>query len=319
MTYDTIRVPTTWNGPLRQTGGVTLTNIPESLRPQPGERGVLELGLDELATRCTDGWDRFLHAAQTADPEALTRSGDKTARELCIEAGDWEDSHGLPEMRADAAAGRTEVEPYKELARRLRQVHADAPPEEVVAAVRRARDQVEEWFSSGRAADEYLQPTPSVLGILPMGTVVHAAMFQIASLMRELTPTGATQSIELENLGIEALVDSTGAVAARVGATASISSISPGLRVGTGAHAGAWRTRPLAPDLPVGPGVEGPTGVIIDVASGRVEFLKVARSLRLHQPRKLMAVSVILDDLPDLPGGPLLKRGAKAARLMSFR
>lgn len=67
-----------------------------------------------------------------------------------------------------------------------------------------------------------------------------------------------------------------------------------------------------------GPAVVGPAGLVIDVAAGRVDFRRVARSLRLRHPRRLVDMSVVLDGIPDLPAAAMLRRAAALARALPF-
>lgn len=161
--------------------------------------------------------------------------------------------------------------------------------------------------------------TASPLGPVPIGTYLYASSFHLAVTARDLVPAGAPPVPELDGLGVVALVDSTGAVAARVGATASIAALTPEAAAGTGAHAGAWRTVVATADTAhLGPAVLGPAGLVIDVAAGRADFLQVARSLRLKHPRRLVAMSAVLEGIPDLPAATMLRRAAAVARSLPW-
>ena len=168
------------------------------------------------------------------------------------------------------------------------------------------------WAASDEATNDAVLTTPSPLGLIPVGTYVLAAAFQMAATWRDIAPDQPKP--ELERLGLTALVDSTGAVAGRLGATASITAITSEGIMGTGAHDNAWRTRNLSEEQ-AGPAVVGPAGLLIDFAAGNVRVLEATRKLRVRQPRRLAAMSVVLEGIPDLPAAGMLRR---ASRMTSF-
>jgi len=290
--------------------------VPAPLQPEEGEQGLLSLGVDEIGQRTITAWTLFSDLIASVDLAGPSRSRRKSAKDLVIEVGQWPDSRTIDSMRADALGGRVVTEPLSDLSERLRRTHRDEGAAAVRAAVGRALNQTEDWFTRSAASQAHWI-TPSPLGPLPMATVVHAAVYQLAVVARDLAPAGAPESRELELLGLAALVDSSGAVAARVGATATISAYTPDHAIGTGTMRGSWRTAPVPTDADRSPGIEAPVGLILDLTAGRVDFLSVGRRVRLHQPRALMPMSVILDDLPELPAAPLLKRAARTARFIS--
>lgn len=292
---------------------------PPALVPAHGEQGLLSGGLAEIERRTLAAWDIFIAAAEKVDLAGGTRSRSKRGGDLLVGVGRWPDSRGIPEMVADGYSGRIATTPHETLQKTLLANYAGSSRERVMAALQEARDEAKGWFADPAAAQEAELITPSLLGPLPVATVVHAAVFQLAVTARDLVPAGAPPNPELDVLGLTALVDSTGAVAARLQATASITSINEAGRVGTGAVAGSWRTAELGPDDESGPAVEAPVGLLLDLAAGRIDFIQVARKVRVHQPRGLLAISVILDDMPELPGGEVLRRAGRLVRRLSIR
>ena len=279
---------------------------------------MLSQGLPDIARRTLTAWDLLIDAAEQVDLAGPTRSRSRRGGDLLVAVGRWPDSRGIPEMVADGYAGRLATTPHSALQRTLLASHAGSPRATVLAALRDAREEARTWFDDPAATAEAHLTTPSLLGPLPVGTVVHAAVFQLAVTARDLGPAGAPAVAELDQLGLRALIDCTGAVAGRLSATASIASISDTGRVGAGARAGAWRIADIPVGEDAGPAVEAPVGLLLDLAAGRVDFVGVARRVRVHQPRGLLAVSVILDDMPELPGGDALRRGARLVRRLSL-
>ncbi len=217
-------------------------------------------------------------------------------------------------MLADAHGGATSTEPMKQAAQRLAAAHADASDEQVRASVVASKEQTSAWLESGDLVHSGLLVTPSPLGAIPMGTVVHAAAYQLAITARDLMPAGAPPVPELDEIGLAALIDATGAVAARAGLVAGAAAVGRRIAVSTAAFDGGW-TVTLGDD-PQLPAVIAPEEVLLDLAGGRTDYAAITRQLRFRDPRRLLALSPIVDEIPELPGGPLLRRTARLARLM---
>lgn len=297
----------------------TPDRLPTLLRPAAGECGLLSPGLAEVAARSTRAWELLAGIAAQVDPWGPTRSKGHRARDLLIAVGDWPDARGLADMAADARAGLEHTELRSQAERRLQEAHRTESDGAVVAAVRRAGEHIKDWFASGTAEDQARLVTPSALGPVPMATLIHASVFHLAVIARDLGPAGAPSCPELDELGVVAIVDSAGAVAARLGATSSIAARTRHGASGTGTGPGRWRTVVLSRETKrLGPAVQGPAGTLVDVAAGRVDFLAVARRVRLEHPRRLVDMSVVLDGIPELPAAAMLRRAASFARALPF-
>ena len=286
--------------------------VPDALRPQSGERGLLSEGPTHILELASHAWELFLQGLNKLDLSERGRDRKLTRKEQLIPMGHWEDSRGIHQIVADARAGVTAIEPFTETRDRLREAHRDDSEQDVRSAVQYAATSVIEWAASSEAAEDAELTTPSPLGMIPVGTYVLAAAFQMAATWRDIAPDQPKP--ELERLGLTALVDSTGAVAGRLGATASITAITPEAVMGTGAHENSWRTRDVTEEE-AGPAVVGPAGLLIDFAAGNVRVLEATRKIRVRQPRRLAAISVVLEGIPDLPAAGMLRR---ASRMTSF-
>ena len=288
--------------------------LPAALSPVPGESGLVSGDLAAVGRATVRAWDLFLDTARTVDPAAPARAKGWTALQVVVHVGAWEESRRLPDILADARPGA-----YSAARPRRwwwtgcwRRTPTRTCPT-ALAAVRRGRDEAQAWFSSPDAADEALLVTPSLLGPLPVATLVHATAYQLAVAALDLVPAGARPPGELLELGLAALVDSAGALAARQGVTASLAALTPSLRVGTGARDGSWRTAVLPPGPMTGPGVgpaiEGDVRTILDVTSGRAAApaLYARGDLRVHDLPGLMPMARVMDGVPGLPGGSALR------------
>lgn len=288
--------------------------LPEPLRPAPGETGLLT-DFPQLRDRILASWDLFVPLAQSIDLDARTRSRGNRARDLLIPLGAWPDARGIHGMIADARAGNREAESESAAEKRLRAAHATASDTEVLDALTTARDHIADWIRSDAARSESHLVTGSPLGPVPLGTMIHAAAFQLAVIARDLRPAGAPDIPDLDALGVVALVDSSGAVAARLDATASIAAVTPEVNAGTGAESGRWRTTVTGDDHDrLGPAVLGPAGLLVDIAAGRVDLIELARRLRVRDGRGLVGMSVVLDGIPDLPAAAMLRRAGSLLR-----
>ncbi len=279
-------------------------------------QGFLTSDPSGLAARTTRAWRLFVDLIAEVDLAGPSRSARRSAREMVIGLGTWPDSRGIPELLADAHAGRTTCEPYRATSQRLAAAHADAADDDVRGSVAGSMRQTHQWLASGALRTEGMLLAPSPLGPLPLGTVVHAMVYQLAITARDLMPAGAPPLPELDELGLISLLDATGAVAARIGLVASAVAVGRRIAVSTSIRGGGWTSSIGDTE---GPGVLGPEEVLLDLAGGRADYSALTRQVRFRDPRALLALSPVVDEIPDLPGGPLLRKTAMLARFLGRR
>lgn len=280
------------------------------------DAGLLSADPADLKERVISAWQIMVDVVDEVDLDRPGRSSRRSTREEVIAIGSWSDSRGIADLERDADSGATETEPMREAADRLAASHAGASDEEVRDSVRQALAETAEWLE-GPGFDDYgRRPVPSPLGILPMGTVVHSAVFQLAVTARDLMPAGATPRPELTDLGLVALMDSTGAVGARIDLQARAAAVTERVTVGTAIEPQRWRTI-VGDNVGDGPAALAPAEVLVDLAAGRIELGALTRSLRFRQTRGLLALSPVVDELPDLPAAPLLRQVSRWARLFA--
>ncbi len=291
-----------------------MSQLPPALDPSPDERGVATGDVAGLAATTLRAWDLFLAAAEAADLEAPARAHGWTGVEVVLILGDWPENRTLGAIVRDARSGVVgEIDQAQDV-RRVHAAHAGATPSEAVAAVRRGRDSLAAWFAAPAAPDGPdavgLLPTRSLLGTLPVLTLLHATTYQVAVSALDLEACGAVVPDELVTTGLRALVDTTGALAARAGVTASLVARTPSVSVGTAARGAAWRTAGVDPDL-AGPAIVADARTIIDVTSGRatnVPGLYRSGRLRVVDLPGLLALAPVITDVPGIPGGAALSR-----------
>lgn len=281
----------------------------------------------DLAELLLPAWDEFVAIAEDVDLDGPSRLSGWRAREVCIHLGSWPGSRTFERVRREAAhtaldtsdprAGTYDQQSHTEA---LLDAHADATRSEVIAALREARDEVADFLAGDEPTVLGRRLVRSVLGPLPLTTLVGASVFELAVHALDLEPARASApSAALLSAGLASLVDTTGGLAARSGLTASAGCRSPegGWAFSTTTDVpDAWTTVEL-PDLPdTWSVVEGDAAVLLDASAGRraVPALLARRELRLHHVGGLLALAPIVEDVPGLPGGPALRTAVRNVR-----
>jgi hypothetical protein len=292
--------------------------ISAALAPSAGEQGVLSSDPTAAGTRALACWDAMIALAEKADLQAVARAKGRLGREVLLPLGRWPQTRSLAQVLADARAGRTL--PPVDLEREEREVlaaQAGASDTEVVDALRRTRDDLAGFLGAAPETNQLGQPTASPLGPLPVLTLLHAIAYQLAVCALDLEPCGAAPPTAFLEMGVVALVDVTGALAARQGVHGSITAVMPGEVWGFAAQDGAWRTARLTRPVgrPDGPAVQASARVILDITSGRnlnVPGLWRDGSLVTHDLAGLSRLTPVLEQVPGIPGGTALRAASKA-------
>jgi uncharacterized protein (TIGR03083 family) len=281
---------------------------------RPVRAGLASLPLAEQRDRVLASWDGFLAAAGDADLDRPSRLPGWTGRDVLLHVGNWPGVATLDKLLGEARSG-TVAPPYDPDAVNARVIaaHRDASRAEVLAAVRRSRDRLAEWFDAPDAADgpQALGAVPvmSVVGALPLLTVVNASGYELAVHALDL---GVRPGDELLDAGLAALVDVTGVFAHRRGLRAALTAWTgrSGWQVRTDRD--GWATTPVE-RRPSGAVVEGDAAVLLDASAGRraVPGLLASRAMRVHGLADVVRLAPIVDEVPGLPGGPALKAAAR--------
>ncbi|MGN6244976.1 MAG: maleylpyruvate isomerase N-terminal domain-containing protein [Motilibacteraceae bacterium] len=311
---------------------------PRPLVPDPGERGLSSADLSAVAGPLLAAWDGFLVVAQhLADAGGLGRPSRLpgwSARDVCVHLGSWPDAPVLERLLGDARAATTrradggvggmdaaelgaplDVDGANEA---VLAAHGDASDDEVMAALRAARERTVDFLDSPEARDLALAPTRTLLGPLPLLGHVEAAAYELAVHALDLAPAAApAPSDELLLAGLGALADVTGALCARSGVTATVAILTPLGGWAFGSRGPDWTTVQLGPDAAAStlgwPSLEGAAPVVLDASAGRaaVPPLLLRRELRVHDVPGLLGLVPVLDAVPGLPGGAALAAGAR--------
>ena len=295
--------------------------------PEFAELGVIEYGRAAIRERVVGAWDDFIDVASQLDMTTSSRLPGWRAHEICVHLGSWHDYKpiaGVLSAAREATQGRRpDRQPgLDDVARGVTEAHQDATKDDILAALRRARDQV----------DEYLEPTEpqeldrvlvvSSVGALPALTILHAQVYELAVHSLDLVSAGGPPPpATLLDAGLAALTDAAGALAARVGilSTAGIQSELAlwAFRSGTnGWEVGRWdaasEAAPFAARLPVR--VDAAASDLLEASAGRINALKAlaTRRLRVHGLPGLMGLAPIVENVPGIPGAPALRVTARA-------
>lgn len=283
--------------------------------PRPGERGLASHDLGHHRTRILGAWDAFLDLAEDVDLEAPSRLPGWRGHDVLAHLGTWGEDTAADRMLAEAR-GTSYGDVLDQDARNAALVaeHRDASRSEVLDALVVGREAMAGLLDSPDLPELAERRLASILGPLPLLSLICASTYELAVHALDLEPSGApTPPPELTLPAVGALVDITGALCARQGITATAVAMTP--------H-GGWVVATVGPDwttveLPAGPvegvGVEAEAATLLDVSAGRqaVPPLLVRRELRAHGTAGLMALAPIVEAVPGLPGGGPLRAAAR--------
>jgi hypothetical protein len=303
-----------------------VTQLPEALTPRPGERGLATSDPGRLAAGVAQSWALFAAMVDDVDLDAVSRARGLLAREVVIPLGAWPDNRPLAQLLDEAQRGVVGEHDQGALVDAVRLAHRDEPDVEIREALRRQGDEMEHFLYGDGVERLGALPVASMLGTLPVATFLHAATYPLATSALDLEPAGARVPDALLDNGLLGLVDTIGALAARQGITASIAAITPRGIFATGASEGSWTTARLDPDrldgdLPeaVGPSVEGPARLILDITAGRADIPTVVRrkEASIHDLTGLLALTPVVEQVPGIPGRSALVAAIRATTALS--
>jgi hypothetical protein len=260
--------------------------------------------------RILAAWDGFLSVASAADLSAPSRLPGWSGHDVAVHIGDWDAETTLDRLVSQARSGVV-VPAWDPDAVNARVVaaHRDASRAAVLAALERSRDGVASWFGSSGPAALGQVTVRSVVGPLPLLTVVNAGAYELAVHALDLH---AAPDPPLLDAGLAALVDVTGVFAHRRGLRTALTAWTGrrGWQVRT--DAAGWRTAAVTA-LPPGAAVEGPAAVLLDASAGRraVPPLLASRTMKVHGLPDIVRLAPIVNEIPGLPGGPALRAAAR--------
>jgi uncharacterized protein (TIGR03083 family) len=301
--------------------------ISPAVTPSDDECGLASWEAGDIAALVLPAWDEFLALVEDVDLDAPSRVAGWTARDVCVHLGSWPGSRSLERMRAEAARGDVDLSDpragtFDQTSHNeaILAARAGSPRAEVVAALTESRAAVAAYLGSDEVAELGRRPVRSVLGPLPLSTLVGAGAYELAVHSLDLALAGApTPSAALLSAGLASLVDTTGALAARCELTATAACIAPQGGWAFSAAPGSWTTLEL-PAVPAGwPAVLGEAADLLDASAGRraAPPLLARRELRVHHVGGLLALTPIVEAVPGLPGGAALRMAVRNVRTIS--
>ena len=272
-------------------------------------------GRDVVGPLVLRAWDDFLSLVEPLDLDAPSRLPGWRVHEVCVHLGAGPEPDDLAGVLASAREGQLDRLPDSdEINAVLVAAHRDASRDEVQGALVRARDNAEDYFTS---PDDSLDGvlTGSVVGPLPVLSVLLGGTYELAVHALDLAPAGApAPSDHLLLTGLGALAEVTGALAARTGLNESASLHAPTGGWTFAARDGGWTTRRLGPEKPSGTAVEGDAAGLLDLSAGRINpVVAITKGhLRVHDLPGLLRLAPIVETVPGLPGGPVLRVAARS-------
>jgi hypothetical protein len=191
----------------------------------------------------------------------------------------------------------------------------DPSPQEVREALVEARERVATALDEVLASPELgRRIVDSPLGPLPVLTQIHAMGHELAQAAQSYA---GEVPAPLADAGLAAMVDVVGALAwrSRIPSSAGLWEPDGGLGWVFTADADGWRTRPRDAGDDV-PGVEGAARHLL-VSTGSVPAMLARGEIRLRRVGGLLALAPLVDQVPNLPGGALLRKAVGAVSLLS--
>jgi hypothetical protein len=261
--------------------------------------------------RVLAAWDGFIAAVADADLGRPSRLPGWSGHDVAVHIADWDCSTTLDRLvtqaRTGVLAGRPDTDAVNAA---VVAAHRTATRADVLTALARSRHGVADWFDGDGPRRLGRATVMSVVGPLPLLTVVNAGAYELA--VHALDLGGGAPDPRLLDAGLAALVDVTGVFAHRRGVRTALAAWTGrgGWQVRTDAL--GWSTEPVA-DRPPGAVVAGSAAVLLDASAGRraVPPLLASRALTVHGLPEIVRLAPIVDEIPGLPGGPALHAAAR--------
>lgn len=282
-------------------------------------QGVIEFGRPEVRRRVTEAWDAFLACAEAVDLDKQSRLPGWRGHEILVHLGAWDDHLAMAGL-IESAQGRGSQNPpdVDEVNAAVTSEHRDASRDEVLSALRRNRDQVLGYLEGDDEEASKLDRADVVapVGRIPLLTVVHATIYELAVHALDLIDCGAPQPPdELLLNGVAALADVTGALAASLNITGGAVLSTPAGGWHFAADQGGWTTTPTDESTDTGktPVVEAELVTLLDASAGRKNpvSLLTRRKLKVRHMSGLLRLAPIVETAPGIPGGPVLRLAAR--------
>jgi uncharacterized protein (TIGR03083 family) len=276
--------------------------------------GMADAGREAIAGMVLPAWDAFLAQAEEVDLSRRSRLPGWRAQEICVHLGLWPENTAMADLIASAREGGTGVQPDVDAVNeRVTAAHRDAPREEVLAALRRNREATERYLTE-EPEELDTAPTVSVVGRLPLLSVVLGQAYELAVHGLDLADAGAPPVPEdVLQSGLAALADVTGALAASCGISGGATLATPEAGWRFAADGAGWTVTREPAGRMDGAAVEAAADVLLEAASGRINPVPAVarRKLKVHDVGGLLKLAPIVQAVPGIPGGPILQLAAR--------
>jgi hypothetical protein len=277
-------------------------------------QGMADAGRDEVAGMVLGAWDAFIERAETVDLSRPSRLSGWRAQEICVHLGCWDDHQAVADLVASARAGGAGSPPDVDAVNaRVTTAHRNAPRDVVLAALRRNREVTARYLADGPVELD-TAPTVSVVGRIPLLSVVLGQAYELAVHGLDMVSCGAEPPPEeVLQSGLAALADVTGGLAASMDITGGVTLATPDGGWGFAADGGGWTVHRVPAGRIDGPAVEAPADLLLEAASGRFNPVPAVamRRLKIHDVGGLLQLAPIVQAVPGIPGGPILQLAAR--------
>jgi uncharacterized protein (TIGR03083 family) len=271
---------------------------------------MADAGRDEVAGMVLGAWDAFLQQAEAVDLSRPSRLKGWRAQEICVHLGCWDDHTAMADLVASARSGGAGTPPDADAVNaRVTAAHRDASREEVLAALRRNRD-VTARYLSDEPEELDTAPTVSVVGQIPLLSVVLGQCYELAVHGLDLVSCGAPPPpSDVLQSGLAALADVTGALAASMDIAGGVTLATPEGGWAFTSGPDGWKVLRVPAGVVEGPAVEAPVDLLLEAASGRINPVPAVarRRLKVRDIGGLLALAPIVQAAPGIPGGPILQ------------
>src|SRR3954464_2626497 len=232
---------------------------------------MADAGREQVGSMVLEAWDAFLAQAEAVDLTRSSRLAGWRAQEICVHLGCWDDHAAMADLIASARAGGSGTPPDVDAVNaRVTAAHREASREEVLAALRRNREATARYLADAPAELD-TAPTVSVVGRLPLLSVVLGQAYELAVHGLDLVSCGAEPPpAPVLQSGLAALADVTGALGASCDITGGVTLTTPDCGWAFAADPHGWTVHQVPGGKVDGPSLEAPADLLLDAAAGRV-------------------------------------------------
>ncbi|GAC1322979.1 MAG: hypothetical protein NVSMB13_02190 [Mycobacteriales bacterium] len=277
----------------------------------PAAIGLADADPEVLRSRVGAAWDTFLALARQADLDRPSRLTGWTGAQLCVHLGRWEDWRPLERLATSARAGGTGPLPDVDADNcRLVEQYGGLPAAEILAALERSRAEIDHYFDSATASELGRRPAMSALGPLPLSGVLSAGCYELAVHALDLVPCGApAPPTDLLDSGLAALIDVTGALAARHDLHLTVTAQTPDGGWRFTADERGWTTEAVLAGPITGTAVLASATDLLDASAGRISVppLLLTRRIKVQEMASFVRLAPLVHEVPGLPGGAALR------------